>query len=908
MIAALGSLTFLNPWILASLLGLPLIWYILRITPPAPKTLIFPPSHFFKDLIPDTPTTAKTPWWILLLRLIITALIILALSGPVLNPDDRLAGDGPISLIIDNGWASAPSWKTRIEKAQSITAQAGRQNRNIHITTTAPEPGDSAPASHGPLTATQADSILRGLKPYSWPADYDAVAKAVEKSGISNSHVFWLSHGLRESDPAALLKTLDKQDHISLFTPPAQNLALLVRPSVQNTDMPAVLVEKPRGITVKTPITVNILAENGQILDSQATTFDNKKDIVKLVFDIPESLRSQMSQIRLMHQKTAGSVLLLDNNFKRRQAGIAAPNASEESIPFIEAQYYLQKALEPIAHITSAPIPDLTGGNIDVIFLPDIAGMPTTELNDLNAWINKGGVLVQFAGPNMAQSPNNELLPTPLLKGSRSLDGALTWDEPAKLAPFPAGSPFYDLETNDEIIINQQLLAAPSNNPDIMQWVTLEDGTPLITAARRDRGMIIFIHTTATAEWSNLVLSGTFVQILKRIMALSPGQINMAEQTGAVQPILYIDGNGNLKQPAPFILPIDISKNETLPISSAHPPGLYGRAGYEIASNLGVTLPSLRTFENIPLHIEQRGYKGSNQKQLKPLILSLALALFFLDWIIMLILGRGYSSLPAFTRRASAIVIALSTLLFITPQAAQAQSPNNHMAYANDLHLAYLITGDQRTDSITKAGLESLASVLETRTSVEPKGVVAIDAATDEMAFFPIIYWAISPNQDNLSDEALRNIQNYMDHGGTILIDTRESRTARNNPREGNQNTLNRLMKTMNIPPLKPIDSDHVLGRSFYLLRSFPGLYDGGTIWIEDGKSIGRDGVSPIIIGSHDWAGAWAAANSRNQLNGNYRQNELALRVGVNLVMYALTGNYKADQVHLPYIMERLDQ
>ena len=112
----------------------------------------------------------------------------------------------------------------------------------------------------------------------------------------------------------------------------------------------------------------------------------------------------------------------------------------------------------------------------------------------------------------------------------------------------------------------------------------------------------------------------------------------------------------------------------------------------------------------------------------------------------------------------------------------------------------------------------------------------------------------------------------------------------------------------MNIPPLKPIDSDHVLGRSFYLLRSFPGLYDGGTIWIEDGKSIGRDGVSPIIIGSHDWAGAWAAANSRNQLNGNYRQNELALRVGVNLVMYALTGNYKADQVHLPYIMERLDQ
>lgn len=230
------------------------------------------------------------------------------------------------------------------------------------------------------------------------------------------------------------------------------------------------------------------------------------------------------------------------------------------------------------------------------------------------------------------------------------------------------------------------------------------------------------------------------------------------------------------------------------------------------------------------------------------------------------------------------------------------------MKYANNLYLAYIETNDPRIDNLTRQGLENLADVLKTRTSVEPEGVVALNAETDEMAFFPIIYWAISPQQQTLSDQAIRNLQNYMDHGSTILIDTREPSKGTQAIENSNQGILRRIMGAMNIPPLKPIDNDHVLGRSFYLLRSFPGVYEGGTIWVEDGQSVGRDGVSPIIIGSHDWAGAWAASGGQRQLLGGDRQQELALRFGVNIVMYALTGNYKADQVHLPYILERLDQ
>jgi hypothetical protein len=108
-----------------------------------------------------------------------------------------------------------------------------------------------------------------------------------------------------------------------------------------------------------------------------------------------------------------------------------------------------------------------------------------------------------------------------------------------------------------------------------------------------------------------------------------------------------------------------------------------------------------------------------------------------------------------------------------------------------------------------------------------------------------------------------------------------------------------------------------VLTKSFYLLDRFPGRYDGGRLWVERADSEGAtsgttDGVSGIIIGSDDYAGAWAldenGAPMFATVPGSDRQREFAFRTGVNVVMYALTGNYKADQVHVPALLERLGQ
>jgi hypothetical protein len=114
-----------------------------------------------------------------------------------------------------------------------------------------------------------------------------------------------------------------------------------------------------------------------------------------------------------------------------------------------------------------------------------------------------------------------------------------------------------------------------------------------------------------------------------------------------------------------------------------------------------------------------------------------------------------------------------------------------------------------------------------------------------------------------------------------------------------------------------------VLTKTFFLLRDFPGRFTGGRLWVEalpseqDEQSEprparGGDGVSSIIITANDFAGAWATRSDGQAMlplvPDEPRQREFAFRAGVNIVMYALTGNYKADQVHVPALLERLGQ
>src|SRR5258707_14823772 len=168
-----------------------------------------------------------------------------------------------------------------------------------------------------------------------------------------------------------------------------------------------------------------------------------------------------------------------------------------------------------------------------------------------------------------------------------------------------------------------------------------------------------------------------------------------------------------------------------------------------------------------------------------------------------------------------------------------------------------------------------------------------------------------------------------MKQGGTVVFDTRDAVLAPPGPggeaRSPGMLELRAILSSLDIPELEPVPRDHVLTKTFFLLRDFPGRFTTGQLWVEALQSAkdeeeddtkrparGGDGVSSIIITSNDLAGAWATRPDGQAMlplvPGEPRQREFAFRAGVNIVMYTLTGNYKADQVHAPALLERLGQ
>lgn len=935
-----ASLTFLHPWILAGLAALPVLWWILRVTPPAPRRIDFPAARLLIGLVPEHSFPSRTPWWILLLRLCVAALILFALAHPVRDAGQALDGSGPLRLVIDNGWEAAQSWPQQTAAARDLLARAGREGRPVILLPTAP-PADGPLIQTGPASAGAIESQLRGLTVQPWPADYAAAAQAAEKTEGKGKDIatLWLSSGVASAKAEALAATLKSQGVLSLLTPAPAALPLLLRPpeSAAGKALSA-RVTAPANIAAGLPVTVQALGADGRVLDAQSLRLDPGGKTAEATFDIPDTLRNAATQIRIAGRGGAGAVVLIDESFRRRAVGIVESGGETGGkTPFIGADYYLSRALSPYAEIVQGPIEKLLESAPSLLLLPDTGAMAPGLLEKLQGWVRAGGTLVRFAGPKMAASPESFLTPVPLRSGGRAQGGAMSWDKPLHLAPFPDDSPLRDLSAPPDVTIRQQVLADSSGDLKGRVWASLEDGTPLVTAAPEGKGLLVLVHTTATPEWSDFALSGLFVEMLRKFVALSAAPTAIASGDNAaadiLQPERVLDGQGALTRPGPSVAPLAAKDFATAIPSPKHPPGFYGAGGAARAFNLGM---NIKSFGPLPSGIDSAIYDTRHETDLMPWLLALALALFLIDWGVMTALGgqftgaaaRFSSSFPlslylsppwgrgkaaqAAGRGAASkkhfktgmFFLFLPALLTLnSPAQAEPQDPTR---LAASFHFAYVRSGSDQVDSIAEKGLAALGEVLRTRTSVEPGGVVAVEPGHDDLSFFPILYWPVSRSAQPLSDKGISAVQSYLNHGGTILFDTRDANTAI----EGIGDTpgaaaLRRIVGALDIPPLVPVPDDHVLTRSFYLLDSFPGRYEGGKLWVESQSVSGRDGVSSVLVGGNDWAAAWA-----DSADSGYptRQQEIALRFGINLVMYALTGNYKADQVHIPHILERLER
>jgi hypothetical protein len=360
-----------------------------------------------------------------------------------------------------------------------------------------------------------------------------------------------------------------------------------------------------------------------------------------------------------------------------------------------------------------------------------------------------------------------------------------------------------------------------------------------------------------------------------------------------------------------------------------HPPGFYGPPEGLLAVNVLTTADRLNPLDSSALNARRESYRVSEPQDLRGPILLSALALAALDAVIVFLLAGGMRQV--IRRRApaaAAFVLAIIAVgLFTAGQAFAQTSDEQALKSTLETRLAYVITGDAEVDRISKAGLQGLTLFLAQRTALEAGEPIGLDPGRDELAFYPLIYWPIVASAPKPTREALEHIDAYMKQGGTVLFDTRDAIEAPVTPGGGNQGpgmqALRAILSSLDIPELEPVPREHVLTKTFYLLKEFPGRFNSGQLWVEalpaasDDETASRparagDGVSSILITSNDLAGAWAVRQDGQAMlplvSAEPRQRELAFRAGVNIVMYTLTGNYKADQVHVPALLERLGQ
>ncbi len=912
---SLGSFAFAAPGMLALLLALPVIYWLLRMIPPLPKLVRFPAIRLLVGLEPTEQTPMKMPWWLLLLRLLLATALIFAVARPLLNPQAELPGKGPLMLVIDDGWSSAPGWTTRLAHAERLIQRAERAQRPVVLTGTAPAPIDAAVPKRGAMRPDEARTLLRAMRPKPWPTDRAAAATAIDQMQVDPSAtVVWLSDGIDDEGSRGLANRLRRFDGLQVVLPDQATTPLLLLPPVAEGRDLKVQALRPAADGPR-KVAVQASDEGGRIVARLDVDFPATSTKGEGVLPAPPELRNRMARLDIETQGGAGSAVLLDERNRRRPVSILGERPTASGQPLLQEVYFLERALDPYVSLTIGDREAVLTRNTSVLLIPDGAAPSATDREEIAKWIERGGVAVRFAGPTLAQG-TDPLVPTRLRLGDRSLGGVMSWGQPSALAEFPANSPFLGIPVPKDVRISQQVLAEPTPDLADKTWARLADGTPLVTAEKRGQGYLVLFHTTANTTWSNMALSGLFVNMLQRLVTLSRGVAGDGVNK-ALKPWRTLDGFGRLGAPpaGAQILPADA--NETFKPRPTTPPGLYGDENAQVAFNIGGHVEPPRPI-GLPSGIATDRLSEGGETDLSKWFLLAALVMLMADIFLSLWMRGLMGRALRFGRAAPAALALVALALAGTPLESRAAdqkpgppplSDEQALKGSLDIRLAWILTGDKEVDDLTKQGLEGLSEVLRSRTSVEPADPVGLDLEKDEPRFYSLIYWPITSTQPALSPRAQAALDRYLRTGGILFIDTRDQHLNFDRPAGGNPD-LKRLLSGVEIPPLVAMPPDHVLTKSFYLLSDMPGRWTGGKVWIESGTGRVNDGVSTVIIGSNDYVGAWAVDQRGRGVMpvspGGETQREMAFRVGVNLVMHALTGNYKDDQVHIQDIMQRL--
>ncbi len=980
-------MTLVHPLLLLGLLALPPLWWLLRALPPAPRVQRFPAIRLLEGLEARTREARRAPPWLLLLRIAAATALILGLAQPVLVQDrGAAAGRGTLLLVLDDGWAAAPDWARRLQAARDALDRADARRppgaaaadrARCRRCRAAPDPGLAA----GPVARPARRS--RHRCPGRSTARRRHAALLAAGAGDIGS-VTYVSDGLATPGDGALARALQSMGPVSELRRRAGR-AVGAGAAGAGRRAPHRPHRQPRRSRRRAcchwtarPRPVRSLA--GSRSGWPPGRPRREADIV-----LPAELRNQLARLVLDGVPGPGGIRLLDEGDRRRPIGLLGGAGADT--PLLGSLFYLRRALAPISELREGTPEQLLSRQLSVLVAPDGTLESPADRARIAAWVRHGGILIRFAGPLLAARAaepagdgtdagppdddadaaaaadaeatppqpqpqpqpqprpalSNPLLPVKLLAGTRELGGAMSWSHPEHPAAFPAGSPFAGLAVPDEVTVSRQVLARPSADLAASSWARLADGTPLVTHATLGDGQLVLFHVTSNADWSNLPLSGLFPAMLQRLVQRSVGLSSPGDRT-VLSPVETLGGDGVLGPPPPAAQGLAADAFGRTPASPTHPAGLYGPAASRRSLNLADALPPLApaaafgALRSLADRVPDR--------PLGPALLALSLLLLAIDLLATMAV-RGLVRGPVRRRRTRAGIAAGVLALLATgmawpgagpARAVEAVAPPAPLETvppaALETRLAYVVTGDEGVDAVSREGLQGLSSYANARTSAQlgqPEGVVP---GRDDLSFYPMIYWPVTPATVPAvpAPAWTAALASYMGHGGILLIDTQGIDPSADQgagqgtdpaPSDtatagftldvpGTRAALRRATAGLDIPSLHPVDGQHVLSHSFYLLHAFPGRYVGTPVWVARADDLGNDGVSPVIIGANDWAAAWAVDDTGQTpfavIPSGDDQRTLAYRFGVNAVIYALTGNYKTDQVHVPALLQRLGE
>lgn len=897
------KISFVYPYSLILLIFLPFLIRFLITSPLLPKLKKFPSIIFLANYKSIDQKSAKLNYPIIILRLLIILFLIFAFSNPIFSSGNTKKSSDLI--IIDNGWTSGTIWNVRKQKIIELLSAKEIKNQEFFLLTTT-ELANEKLSNYNSKNFAEAINFVKSIKPLSWSPNYKNVKRSVEDRIDSFDKVYWFTEKTINTEKSNLLNFL-------------KNYNLTIVASSENEIPPVLKVFPENDTTYKIEIhhykkkftkgTINCFDEEQRLIFRQK--FEQKivenEDTFTTKFELklPYQIKDKIFYFQLDDINSVSTKFFLNRLRQKKVIGIV--NDKKNEVDFQRGSYYTRKGVEKNNVIIEEGLSKLLTKSVSSIFIDDSNSTNNIKEQTLS-WIKSGGIMIKYGGPNLlstfADNPNNIFLnKLSLSKIETTLDSKLSLKKNLKIKEETDEEEFFfGIKIPNEIVVKKYIqLDISYLTNDVEVLLRLENGAPIISSSKVGSGRIIFFHIPVNNLWSNFPLSYSFIEIIQRIINLSKGIDEKKERI--FQPYLSLDAIGNFLPASAQVLSVNNFKpSNSIVLNYNQPPGIYKDYDGFIAVNFGNNFSNSYKFKNLGSNLNFEELITDKSISLRPILLTLAILFFLIDTLITLYL-RGLIRFDYLLR----IFPKVFMIIFITLISKTIIAKDISKDKISETKIGYILTNNSLIDENSRNGLMQISKFVSKKTASILNKPEGINLQNQELFYYPLIYWPLINTNIKLSSEESKKINSFLKDGGLLLVDCKLNFSTFDL-----DNCLAKfkdLVKISELSKFSKLGKNHGIAKSFYLIENFPGV-ENNEVFFSKVDSQFNDNAASVVLSNNNWSNAWAKDSNENfifpLLDNSENQRITSIRFGINLVIYALTGNYKADQIHVPEILKRL--